>query len=268
MTPVLEARELSYSYPDGTAAIDGFDLTVDAGERVAIVGPNGAGKSTLIQLLGGLVDPDCGSVTYFAGEKSADNLRDRIAVVPQHPDEYLFNPTVRDDLEYGPAQLSIPRERARERVQTLAERLELSALLEKPPFRLSGGEQRRAALASAVAVDPDLLLLDEPVADVDATNRERILELLEERHTEGETQVFSTPNVDLVPRVADRVVLVDATGTVIADGATSEILTDGSLLRESGLEAPTVARLFVAAGIDDPPLTVEEGADRLSRLFR
>ncbi|MCU4718012.1 energy-coupling factor ABC transporter ATP-binding protein [Halapricum hydrolyticum] len=267
MTRVLDARDVSYSYPDGTAAIEAFDLTVEAGERVAVVGPNGAGKSTLIQLLGGLIEPDGGTITYFESGAPADDLRDRIAVLPQHPDEYLFNSTVRDDLEYGPAQLSIPKEQARERVASLADRLELTALLDQPPFRLSGGEQRRAALASAVAVDPDLLLLDEPVADVDADHRERVLSLLDRRHEQGETQIVSTPNVDLVPQVADRVVLVDSTGSVVADGPVTEVLADRSLLETCGLEAPTVARVFEMAGVSDPPLTVAEGAARLSDLL-
>lgn len=267
MTRVLDARGVSYSYPDGTAAIEAFDLTVEAGERVAVVGPNGAGKSTLIQLLGGLLEPDGGAITYFESDASADDLRDRIAVLPQHPGEYLFNSTVRDDLEYGPAQLSIPKAQARERVASLADRLELTALLDQPPFRLSGGEQRRAALASAVAVDPDLLLLDEPVADVDAEHRERVLSLLDQRHEQGETQIVSTPNVDLVPQVADRAVLVDSTGSVVADGPVAEILTDRSLLETCGLEAPTIARVFDMAGVPDPPLTVAEGAARLSDLL-
>jgi len=267
VTRALDARAVSYSYPDGTSAIEAFDLTIEVGERVALVGPNGAGKSTLIQLLGGLIDPDSGSIAYFESETPADDLRDRIAVLPQQPDEYLFNSTVRDDLEYGPAQLSIPKAQARDRVDALAERLELTGLLDQPPFRLSGGEQRRAALASAVAVDPELLLLDEPVADIDPAYRERILSLLEERSEDGDTQIVSTPNVDLVPYLADRVVLLDATGDVVADGPTEEILIDSSLLERCGLAAPTVTELFETAGAEELPLTVAEGAARLSDLL-
>jgi len=267
MTRALDARAVSYRYPDGTSAIEAFDLTVDVGERVALVGPNGAGKSTLIQLLGGLIDPDSGSITYFDTEASADDLRDRIAVLPQQPDEYLFNSTVRDDLEYGPAQLSIAKEQARERVDDLAERLKLTEVLEQPPFRLSGGEQRRAALASAVAVDPDLLLLDEPVADIDPAYRARILSLLDQRYENGDTQIVSTPNVDLVPHLADRAVLLDSAGEIVADGPTSDILADSSLLEQCGLAAPTVTELFETAGVEDPPLTVAEGAARLSDLL-
>ncbi|WP_415379845.1 energy-coupling factor ABC transporter ATP-binding protein [Halosimplex sp. TS25] len=260
--PAIEATGLRYAYPDGTPAVDGVDVTVAEGERVALLGPNGAGKSTLLQILGGLIDPDDGEVRYFGETGDADAVRDRLSVLTQDPADYLFNPTVREDLAYGPAQQDLPDGETDRRVDRVAARLDLGELLSKPPFRLSGGEQRRAALASALTVEPDALLLDEPVSNVDAANRAAILDLLDELAAEGVTLVVSTPETELVPHVADRVVLLDADGRVAATGSTREILTDADLLTDCDLRPPQVVRLFDGL-TDDVPLTVTEAETRL-----
>jgi cobalt/nickel transport system ATP-binding protein len=251
---VIDARGLTHEYPDGTRAVRDVDLTVEAGERVAVLGANGSGKSTLGLLLGGLLDPFSGTVRYFDRTTDAEAVRDRLGVLLQDPDDYLFNPTVRGDIEYGPAQLGLSREAATRRVETLAAELGLSDLLDRPPFRLSGGEKQRAAVASVLSFDPDALLLDEPLGAVDTRYRERILALLDDH--DGTTVVF-TPSPDLVPRVADRAVLVGRDGSVAADGTVREILTDRALLDDHGLRPPATVRLFeglVDGG--DIPLTV------------
>ncbi|GGO00700.1 energy-coupling factor ABC transporter ATP-binding protein [Haloarcula pellucida] len=257
----IEATGLRYAYPDGTLAVDGVDVTVEAGERVALLGPNGAGKSTLLQLLGGLVDPDAGTVRYFGETTDADAVRDRLSVLTQNPADYLFNPTVREDLAYGPSQQDLSAVEVDRRVERVADQLDLGDLLSKPPFRLSGGEQRRAALASALTVEPAVLLLDEPVSNVDAANRAEILSLLSALSADGVTLVTSTPDTELVPHVADRVVLLDAAGEVAATGPTREILTDTDLLTDCDLRPPQVVRLF--DGREDVPLTVAEARARL-----
>ncbi|MDS0219897.1 energy-coupling factor ABC transporter ATP-binding protein [Haloarcula sp. S1AR25-5A] len=259
---VIEATDLRYAYPDGTLAVDGVDVSIERGERVALLGPNGAGKSTLLELLGGLVDPDSGQVRYFEATTDADTVRSRLSVLTQNPADYLFNPTVREDLAYGPAQLDCDRAEVDRRVERVADRLDLDGLLSKPPFRLSGGEQRRAALASALTVEPDVLLLDEPVSNVDAANRATVLDLLEELAADGVTLIVSTPDTELVPHVADRVLLVDDTGTIAARGATRHILTDTDLLADCDLRPPQVVRLF-SGRTEGVPLTVEEAAERL-----
>ena len=262
---VLSARDLRFAYPDGTATLDGVTLTIEAGERVAILGPNGAGKSTLLSLLAGLREPADGSVSYFGTDEPADGLRDRIAHCPQAPADYLFNATVREDLEYGPAQLGIDRRDAEARVAELTDEFDLDGLLERPPFRLSGGEQRRAAIASVLSVDPDVLLLDEPLSNVDGDNEAELLDLLDDLAADGVTVVTSTPDTDLVPTVADRVVLLGRDGRVRARGTTREILTDTDRLRDAGLAPPTVVDLFERAGFEDLPVGVEEAVERLRR---
>ncbi|GGK55877.1 energy-coupling factor ABC transporter ATP-binding protein [Haloarcula sebkhae] len=258
----IEATDLRYAYPDETLAVDGVDASIERGERVALLGPNGAGKSTLLELLGSLVDPDGGQVRYFGETTDADTVRSRLSVLTQNPADYLFNPTVREDLAYGPAQLDCDRAEVDRRVERVADRLDLDGLLSKPPFRLSGGEQRRAALASALTVEPDVLLLDEPVSNVDAANRKTILDLLDDLAADGVTLVVSTPDTELVPHVADRVLLLDDAGTIASRGPTRRILTDTDLLRDCDLRPPQVVRLFEGRTAD-VPLTVDNAAEQL-----
>jgi len=254
MEPVIDADGLTHEYPDGTRAISEMSLTIDGGERVAVVGANGSGKTTLQLALGGLIEPTAGSVTYFGETTDAEAVRERLGVLLQDPDDYLFNTTVREDIEYGPAQLGQSRETAARRVETLADEFGLTGLLDRPPFRLSGGEKQRAAVASVLAFDPDVLLLDEPFGAVDATYRERIQQRLADH--DGTLVVF-TPSLDLVPEIADRVILVGGNGTIAADGAVREVVTDRSLLADHGLQPPPAVRLFEGiAADDDIPLTV------------
>lgn len=261
MGPVIEAQGLTYEYPDGTTAIRDVTLTIEEGERVAVVGANGSGKSTLQLALGGLVDPTAGTVEYFDETTDAEAVRDRLGVLLQDPDDYLFNTTVREDIEYGPAQLGMSQQAATQRVEQVAAELGLDALLDRPPFRLSGGEKQRAAVASVLAFEPEVLLLDEPFGAVDAHYRERILKLVTDH--EG-TVVLFTPSLDVVPEVADRVVVVGPDGSKVADGSVRDALTDSTLLRENGLRPPTTVQLFEGIlDADTIPLTVSEARTHL-----
>lgn len=261
MGPVIEAQGLTHEYPDGTTAIRDVTLSIEEGERVAVIGANGSGKSTLQLVLGGLVDPTAGTVEYFDDTADAEAVRDRIGVLLQDPDDYLFNTTVREDLEYGPAQLGMSRQAATQRVEQVAAELGLDTLLDRPPFRLSGGEKQRAAVASVLAFEPEVLLLDEPFGAVDAHYRERILQLVTDH--EG-TVVLFTPSLDVVPEIADRVIVVGPDGSLAADESVRDVLTDSTLLRENGLRPPATVQLF--EGIleaDDMPLTVSDARAHL-----
>jgi cobalt/nickel transport system ATP-binding protein len=261
MGPVIEAQGLTHEYPDGTTAIRDVTLSIEEGERVAVIGANGSGKSTLQLVLGGLVDPTAGTVEYFDDTADAEAVRDRIGVLLQDPDDYLFNTTVREDLEYGPAQLGMSRQAATQRVEQVAAELGLDTLLDRPPFRLSGGEKQRAAVASVLAFEPEVLLLDEPFGAVDAHYRERILQLVTDH--EG-TVVLFTPSLDVVPEIADRVIVVGPDGSLAANESVRDVLTDSTLLRENGLRPPAMVQLF--EGIleaDDMPLTVSDARAHL-----
>jgi cobalt/nickel transport system ATP-binding protein len=153
-------------------------------------------------------------------------------------------------------------------VAELAARFDLEPLLDRPPFRLSGGEKRRAAFAAALSLDPEVLLLDEPVSHLDAQNRRRILDVLDDLAADGVTTVVATPDPDLVPAVADRVCLLGSNGQVVADGTPREILTNRSRLREAGLRPPTLVRLFEeldGVGDDDVPVSLREARAMLRR---
>jgi cobalt/nickel transport system ATP-binding protein len=262
-SPVIELSGVTYEYPNGTVGIDGIDLTVTAGEQVAVVGANGSGKSSLLSVAGGLETPDIGNVRLFDAADDPEAVRERLGVLLQNPDDYLFNGSVREDILYGPTQFGTDPDRADRWLRELADKLSLTDLLDRAPFQLSGGEKQRAALACVLAFEPSVLLLDEPVASVDNGNRRRMLEAIEsyrERH--GATVITVTPDLSLVPSVADRVILLND-GEIWADGPPREVLTDTDLLSNCGLRLPPIVELFDVLGISDKPLTVDAAAKRL-----
>lgn len=262
--PVIELDGVTYEYPNSTVGLDSVDLTIAAGERVAVVGANGSGKSSLLTLAGGLETPDAGNVRFFGETDDPESVRQRLGVLLQNPDDYLFNGTVREDILYGPLQFGMDPDRAERRLLELADQLSLTGLLDRAPFQLSGGEKQRAALACTLAFEPTVLLLDEPVASVDSGNRQRMLEVVRSYcRRRGATLLVATPDLSLVPAVADRVVLL-ADGRIEADGSPQEVLTDTGLLADHGLQLPSIVELFDRLGIDDKPLTVKVAAERLA----
>ena len=261
MESVIDACGVKHEYPDGTTAIKDVDVTIEQREQIAVIGANGSGKTTLQLVLGGLVEPTAGSLTFFEKTTDAETVRDRLGVLLQNPDDYLFNTTVREDIEYGPAQLGHARATAERRIESLTDTLGLNDLLDRPPFRLSGGEKQRAAIASVLEFDPDVLLFDEPFGAVDATYREQILHLLS-NHT-GSMLIF-TPSVDLVPQIANRVILLGRDGEIAARGPVREILTDRNLLSDHGLQPPQTVQMFETVLPDaEIPLTVEAAREFL-----
>jgi cobalt/nickel transport system ATP-binding protein len=267
---VVKVEDLHHIYQDGTVGVEYANLTVYEGECAAIVGPNGSGKSTLLLIIDGLLKPTRGRV-YVFGEpmdgRNAKRLRRRIGLLMQNADDMLFSSTVQEDLEFGLAQLDIPKDRAAALVDKVAKRLLLETLLSKPPYRLSEGEKQRAALACILVTQPDILLLDEPTAQVDLNSKRIILRILNELKAEGKSIIFTTHDLNLVPYLANKVILLNSSKRVAAEGAVRTVLRDTYLLQECGLEPPDVAKLFLDLGFEDPPLTVEEGVEALTKLF-
>jgi cobalt/nickel transport system ATP-binding protein len=267
---VVRVEDLHHIYQDGTVGVEYANLTVYEGECAAIVGPNGSGKSTLLLIIDGLLKPTRGRV-YVFGEpmdgRNAKRLRRRIGLLMQNADDMLFSSTVQEDLEFGLAQLDIPKDRAAALVDKVAKRLLLETLLSKPPYRLSEGEKQRAALACILVTQPDILLLDEPTAQVDLNSKRIILRILNELKAEGKSIIFTTHDLNLVPYLANKVILLNSSKRVAAEGAVRTVLKDTYLLQECGLEPPDVAKLFLDLGFEDPPLTVEEGVEALTKLF-
>jgi cobalt transport protein ATP-binding subunit len=229
----VEIRSLSFAYPDGTLALDTLDLSVREGERVAILGANGAGKSTLLLHLNGILARSA-RVSIFGLTVEKKNLREirrRVGLVFQNPDDQLFCPTVHDDVAFGPRNLGLSEAEVKERVAEALALVGLDRAGERGSFHLSVGQKKRVALASVLSMRCELLVLDEPTSNLDPRGRRELLSLL---CSIGRTQIVATHDLDFVKRHCDRVVVL-ARGRVVADDSPAAILSDEALLETHGL---------------------------------
>ena len=225
----------------GRPVLEGVRFQVGAGERVVLLGVNGCGKTTLLKLLDGLAFPAAGAVRYGGRTLDARALSDaafrrtfrgEVGLLFQSVDAMLFNPTVADEIAFGPRQLGLPG--VEERVARWAEVFEVAPFLDRPPFELSGGEKKRVALAAILAIDPRVLLLDEPTANLDPASSALLVDVL--AGLEGVTTVVATPNVSMVEELGDRAILLaPGGGGVLYDGPPQGLLRDQDLLLASGL---------------------------------
>jgi len=236
MSCAIEARGLRYQYPNGVAGLDGVDLRVGHGERVAVLGPNGAGKTTLMLHLNGLLSGS-GALEVAGlrvGSDDARELRARVGLVFQDPDDQLFMPTVREDVAFGPLNLGASREEALERVAEALAAVRMEHVAERAPHQLSMGERRRVAIAGVLAMQPELLVLDEPSANLDPRARRELTGVLEALPG---TMLLVTHDLPLAAQLCDRAVVLDG-GRVVADGPCRALLADAGLLAAHGLELP------------------------------
>jgi cobalt/nickel transport system permease protein len=238
--PVLEVSKLAFAYPDGHQALYGIDLSVEPGERVAVLGPNGAGKTTFALHLNGVLAGGSGTVSIAGLEVSKRNLREirrRVGLVFQDPDDQLFCPTVREDIAFGPRNFGLSD--VDERVANALRAVGMESVADRSPLHLSGGQRRRVALASVLACDPEILVLDEPSANLEPVARRELAELLLGL---GRTMLMVTHDLPFALQICPRSVLIDD-GVVVADGPTREILADADLLARHRLELPYGFRL-------------------------
>jgi len=242
----LEISHLTFAYSNGTAALADLSLAVQKGETVVFIGPNGAGKTTLFLYILGLLGRVPREVSVF-GEplntmKAVDLVRGRVGLAFQHPDDQLFCTTVFDDVAFGPINQGLGAEEVKERVTRALAAVGLTGFEHRVPHHLSGGEKRRVALATIYAMEPEIMLLDEPTSSLDPRGRREVLQLL--KAFPG-TKLIATHDFELTLEVADRVVLL-AHGAILANGEPGKILTDEALLQSGGLELPLVMRYFLA----------------------
>ena len=233
----IELEHVHFRYPDGFEALQGVDLRVAAGEKVALVGPNGAGKSTLMLQLNGTLRPAHGSVRVSGmavGKDTIRRVRSEVGLVFQDPDDQLFSPTVFDDIAFGPLHMGLPAEEVHRRVERALAAVGMAAFAHRVPHRMSLGQRKRVALATVLSMDPSILVFDEPSAGLDPRGRRELIGLL---RSLAQTLLVSTHDMRLVAEVFPRTVIVDD-GAVVADGPTDLILADTTLLEAHGLEAP------------------------------
>jgi cobalt/nickel transport system ATP-binding protein len=230
----IEIQDLDFAYPDGHVALRGVNLCVGPGERVAVVGPNGAGKSTLLLHLNGILRGD-GRVHIGDLAVSEDNLRKVRAVVGivfQNPDDQLFSPTVFEDVAFGPIYMGLPEAEVKQRVTSALRQMGVEEYADRVSHHLSLGEKKRIAISTVLAMDPQVLVLDEPSAGLDPRSRRTLIQLLDQLEP---TMLISSHDLRLVKELCPRTLILDR-GQVVADGPTSDLLNDERLLDAHGLE--------------------------------
>jgi energy-coupling factor transport system ATP-binding protein len=276
MPPIIETKQLCHVYSAGTPfehpALVNVDFSAHAGEYLAVIGRTGSGKSTLIQHLNGLLKPTSGQVLFdgediWATKERTRQVRFQVGLVFQYPEYQLFEETVYKDISFGPKNMGLDENEIDRRVRQSARFVGLDeAVLEKSPFELSGGQKRRVAIAGVIAMEPKVLILDEPTAGLDPAGSEQILENIRTYHQEkNATIILVSHSMEEVARQAQRLVVV-SNGTLPFSGAPSEVFAHGAELEDMGLGVPAMTRVFArlrAMGVDVPAsvYTIEQARD-------
>ncbi len=230
----IKFTDVHFSYPDGYEALRGVSFNISHGERVALLGRNGAGKSTLILLTNGLLMPTSGEVNIGGipiTKRTLMQVRQSVGMVFQNPDDQLFMPTVEEDVAFGPLNMNLPYEEVERRVVEALTSVNALNLRKKSPMQLSGGQRRRVAIATVLSMEPAILVLDEPTANLDFISRRDLLDLLKGF---THTQLIATHDLDMVRELCGRTIVLDE-GKIIADGQTSDILEDANVKATLGI---------------------------------
>ncbi len=275
---VIETKDITYEYPDGTKALNKVNFNVDEGKIVALLGPNGAGKSTLFLHFNGILNPSTGSViiegnTVKYNKNDLMQVRQKVGIVFQNPDDQLFAPTVFEDVAFGPMNMGLSKEEVESRVNEALLRVGMEGFEKKPPHHLSGGEKKRVAIAGILAMKPKIMVLDEPTSGLDPKGASQILRLLYKLNNEGITIVISTHDVDLVPLYASKVYIISE-GKIIKEGTAPEVFEDVKTIRGANLRLPRIAHLMEILEKEDKlpfdkpyPLTIGEARKRILKEF-
>jgi len=273
---VVTVSCLKHIYPDTTEIhICGLDFVVNRGERVVVLGGNGSGKTTLLYHILGLLKPDEGRVSVFGVNPSTDypEVRKRIGVLLQNVEEQILSPTVWEDVSFSPRNYGYDREETRRRVEAVLAEFGISRLRDKICHYLSGGEKRKVALAGALVMSPELLVLDEPFEGLDTRSRTELVEILNRRNREeGMSIIMSTHDLNLVGSFADRVYVLARGEGVVAAGTPRDIFTEVEALTRSCIDPPVLTELFNRLrkqGLDVPmPVNVEQAVEELTRFLK
>lgn len=281
MTPIIQTEKLCHVYSEGTpfehAAVKDVNFTANKGEFIGIIGHTGSGKSTLVQHLNGLLKPSSGRVLYegediYSSKQRTREVRFKVGLVFQYPEYQLFEETVYKDIAFGPKNMKLSEAEIDKRVREAAEFAGIpEKLLNKSPFELSGGQKRRAAIAGVIAMQPSVLILDEPTAGLDPRGREEIIANIVNYHkVKNNTVIFITHSMEDIARLADRLV-VFSEGSIIMDGPPKAVFTRVKELSDIGLDVPTVTRVMMrlksmGLDVDETCYTVEQAISSLLKL--
>ena len=280
---IIETRELAYRYSPGTpfekTAVDNVSIQIEKGEFLGVIGHTGSGKSTLIQMLNGLLRPTSGQVLLdgvdiWAQSKKIRQVRFKVGMVFQYPEYQLFEETVLKDIMFGPKNMGLSDKEAEERAREAAHFTGLKeALLEKSPFELSGGEKRRAAIAGVIAMDPDVLILDEPTAGLDPRGRDVLLAQITQYHkTRGNTVLLVSHSMEDIGRTADRILVMNHSHAAMLD-ETKKVFARGDELEAMGLRVPQITKIIQELGrmglpVDPSTLTVDDALHQLIPILK
>lgn len=275
---ILETQDLCFNYPDGTPALSHLNIHVEKGKTTGILGGNGAGKSTLFLNLNGILQPSSGKVCYRGQpiaytSKALNKLRQSIGIVFQDPDAQLFSASVYQDVSFGVVNLGIPEAEARVRIENALKRTGTYDIRQKPTHSLSYGQKKRVALAGVIAMEPEVLILDEPTAGLDPEGVSEIMKLIRELQQDlGIAIVIATHDMDLVPMYCDYLYLLNQ-GTVCNAGTPNEIFENPSLLRKIHLRLPRIGHLMEVLknkdglAIKGLPVSISDARQELKRLW-
>lgn len=283
MSKILELKDLSYVYglktPFEKKAVDNVNLSIEKGEFIGIIGHTGSGKSTLVQMLNGLIKPTDGQVLLDGTDiwdkpKEIRKIRFRVGMVFQYPEYQLFDETVYKDISFGPKNMGKSGEELDKAVRKAAEFAGLrEELLNKSPFDLSGGEKRRAAIAGVIAMNPEVLILDEPTAGLDPMGRELLLSQITQYHRERKnTVLLVSHSMEDIARVADRIIVMNNSRLEMF-GTTKEVFSHGNELEKIGLRVPQITKIMLALkekgyAVDDGVLNVGDALTQITSLLK
>lgn len=276
---LFKLENLSHQYSDGTLALDNVSLSFEAGERIALLGTNGSGKTTLLHHLNGILKPTSGKV-YFEDNplkydsKALLNLRKRVGFIFQDPNDQLFAPTVKQDVAFGPLNLGQPPDQVQKAVDEALQTVGMAEYAEKPPHFLSLGQKKRVALAGVLAMQPEVLIMDEPTSNLDPRATSEILHLLLRLNKEsGLTLLLATHDVDMVPLFANKLFILNK-GKLVSEGSPKDLFSDAELIRSINLRSPRITHLFEVLKKEDGlpidkqlPLTIGDARKEILRLL-
>ncbi len=277
---LFKVENLIHQYSDGTTALDKVSLGFEKGERIALLGTNGSGKTTLLNHLNGILKPTSGKI-YFEDKpieysgKALLELRRRVGFVFQDPNDQLFAPTVKQDVAFGPLNLGQSPEQVKKVVDEALETVGMAEFKEKPPHFLSLGQKKRVALAGVLAMQPEVIIMDEPTSNLDPKATSEILHLLLQLNKEKDiTMLLATHDVDMVPLFANKIYILNK-GKLVFEGTPKETFSNGDLIRKVNLRSPRITHLFEVLKTEDKlpitgalPLTIGEARKEIMRLLQ